>query len=212
MNQQINLYHPIFRRQEKKFSAKTMLQAAVIVLSGVVLLYAFSWWRVLALRAEAREVDQEQQAVAKRIEQISRKFPPRQADPVLAAEVRNLQQRVTASARAYAILQHHSLGTTSGYSSYLIALSREHVPGLWLTGLSIGNAGKSVMLQGRSLQPDLVPRLLQQLSSEQALADINFQVFRLDRPMRSSKRAGFEPYVEFIIKTASSKAPVGDHS
>lgn len=212
MNQQINLYYPVFRRQEKKFSAKTMLQAGIIVVAGVVLLYGFSWWRVVDLRAQARSIDQAQQAAVRRIEEISRKFPPRQADPALAAEVRQLQRQVAASERADEILKQRTLGTTDGYSNYLVALSRQHVPGLWLTAVSIGNAGKSVVLEGRSLRPDLVPRFLQQLSSEKVLAGTSFQVFRIDRPPHSPKKGGLEPYVDFIVKTSGGQGQAGNQS
>ena len=50
MNQQINLYHPIFRRQEKKFSARAMLQASGLLLAGTVIMYAFPSWQGGALR------------------------------------------------------------------------------------------------------------------------------------------------------------------
>ena len=38
VSQQINLYQPIFRKQEKKFSTTAMLQAAGLVLAGIVLI------------------------------------------------------------------------------------------------------------------------------------------------------------------------------
>ncbi len=204
MNQQVNLYHPVFRRQEKKFSAKAMLQAGVVVLVGIALLYAYSWWRVAELRVQARDIDQQQAAAVKRLADISSKFPPRVPDPVLAAEVQRLQQRVAASAHASEILKHNTFGSTGGYSGYLIALARQHVPGLWLTGFSISGAGEIVTLEGRSTLPDLVPRYLQKLSTETVLAGTDFQVFRLDRPERDSKKGGLEPYFEFVIKTSGA--------
>ena len=44
MSQQINLYNPIFLKQEKHFSARTMLQATGVVLLGAagVCAYALS--------------------------------------------------------------------------------------------------------------------------------------------------------------------------
>ena len=94
MIQQVNLYYPIFRRQEKKFSAKAMLQAGVVVFGGIALLYALSWWRIEVLRAQASEVDQQQLAAAHRIADIGREFPPRAAKPKLVAQLRRLQERL----------------------------------------------------------------------------------------------------------------------
>ena len=46
IQQQINLYHPIFRKQEKKFSAKAMFQAGAVVVGGIVIMYAYSAWQL----------------------------------------------------------------------------------------------------------------------------------------------------------------------
>ncbi|MHB8455920.1 MAG: PilN domain-containing protein [Acidiferrobacterales bacterium] len=212
MNQQVNLYHPVFRRQEKKFSARAMMQAGAVVLVGISLLYAYSWWRVATMHAQARDIDQQQVAAVKRLADISSKFPPQTPDPVLAAEVQRLKQRIASSTRAYEILKHDTFGSTSGYSHYLIALARQQVPGLWLTGFSISGAGEIITLEGRSRLPDLVPRYLQKLSAETVLAGTNFQVFRLDRPERDSKKGSLQPYFEFVIKTSSTSGGTRNQS
>ena len=54
MIQQVNLFHPIFRKQQKKFSAKAMLQAGVAVLAGIGLMYALTWWRLDVLQRQMR--------------------------------------------------------------------------------------------------------------------------------------------------------------
>jgi len=212
VNQQVNLYHPIFRKQEKKFSAVAMLQAGVVMFVGVALLYAFSWWRVTALHSQMVNMDQQQVAAVKRLEDISRRFPPREPDPALADKVQQLEQHVVASERAQDILEHNAFGSTSGYSGYLIALARQQIPGLWLTRVSVSGAGKDVTLEGRSIVPDFVPRFLQKLSTEKALTDTDFHVFRLDRPERGSKKGGLEPYVEFVIKSSDGQGAAQSQS
>ncbi len=212
MTQQVNLYHPIFRKQQKRFSAKAMLQAGVAVLTGIVLVYALSWWRIDVLRKQAHEVDQQQVAAVKRITGIGKEFPLRTAAPVLVARLRQLQQRVAASEQAYRILRHEHFGSTSGYSDYLVAFARQHVPGLWLTGLSIGGTGQNMTLEGRSTRPDLVPRYLQRLATEKILAGTDFAVFRITRPQRPSGKGVLEPYVDFVIKTSGAEVRTGSRS
>jgi len=207
--QQVNLFHPIFRKQQKKFSAKAMLQAGVAVLAGIGLMYALTWWRLDVLQRQMREVDQQQAAAASRITDIGRDFPVRQATPALAARLLRLQQRVAASKRAYRILQHEHFGSTGGYSGYLIAFARQDIPGLWLTGLHIAGTGRHMTLEGRSMLPDLVPRYLQRLSTEKILAGTDFAVFRITRPQRPSGKGALEPYVDFIIKTAGTGSGAG---
>jgi hypothetical protein len=49
---------------------------------------------------------------------------------------------------------------------------------LWLTGASIVGAGKEIGLQGRTVQPDLVPQYISALSRESVLQGKSFA--RLD--------------------------------
>ncbi len=58
--QQINLYRPIFRKQEKKFSALAMLQAGGAIAVGIAIIYGLIWWQVRDLREEMRQGGGEQ--------------------------------------------------------------------------------------------------------------------------------------------------------
>ncbi len=204
MNQQVNLYHPVFRRQQKRFSAVAMLQAGVAILAGIVLFYALSLWRIESLRAQLRVISGQQTATENRITDINREFPQRVAKPVLAAQLRQLRDEVAATRQAVRLAGREHFGSTHGYSDYLIAFARQHVQGLWLTGLSISGDGRHMTLEGRSVRPALVPRYLQRLSGEKILAGTGFRVFRIVRPQRGHHKGWLEPYVEFTVRTGGS--------
>ena len=215
MSQQVNLYSPIFRRQEKKFSALAMLQASGVILAGVALLVGLNVWRVMALRSDLKSAEQRQVVVVKQFEDAKRKFNPRIGDPKLEEEVAKLEAILAVSGPAQAILRRDVFSESRGYSTYFIALARQTVPDLWLTGIDITGAGQTIQLSGRARVPERVPQYLQKLSSEKVLSGSEFKVFRLDRPevkddkgqplpVSVGKKPALEPYVEFVIRTADT--------
>jgi Tfp pilus assembly protein PilN len=220
VSQQVNLYSPIFRRQEKKFSAYAMLQAIGLILVGIALFIGLNVWRVMALRSDLKSAEQRQTAVMKQFEDAKRQFTPRVGDPKLEEEVAKLEAILAVSGPAQAILRRDVFGESRGYSTYFIALARQSVADLWLTGIDITGAGQTIQLSGRARVPERVPQYLQKLSSEKVLSGSEFKVFRLDRPeekddkgqplpVKAGKKPALAPYVEFVIRTADATAKAG---
>jgi hypothetical protein len=205
MSQQINLFQPIFRKEPKKFSAKAMLQAGLLVLLGVGLLYGYSQWQVNSLRLELARAEARQTAAAKRLDEMSRKFGKRAKDRLLEREIARLEGVIAAKSRIKEILESGVFANTEGYSEYLMAFARQHVSGIWLTGFDIGGAGEKLTLEGRSTVPELVPQYMQRLASEDALSGIEFQVFRMERPEEEEKIRAPD-YIEFLVTTANAGA------
>ena len=204
ITQQVNLYHPIFRKQHKRFSAKAMLQAGVGVLLGVALLYGYSWWNLLSLREQVAAAAQEQARARTRLAAFTAQVETRAVDSRLERERRDLEAQLATVERVRAQLSQHGLQPVANYSKYFTALARQHVDGVWLTEFSVIGAGERLTLNGRTVDPDLVARYLQRLSAEQVLAGAKFQVFQMRRPEGADKRPSrAAPYIEFSVKTAS---------
>ena len=207
--QQVNLYHPIFRKQEKKFSAAAMLQAGLLVLAGTLLLYGYAGWRTQSLRSQLRNIDAQHATALARLNDISAKLPIRRADPRLEQEVRDVERRIQAVQQIRASTRTDLFQGAPGYSEYLVALARQSTPGLWLTGVDITGSGESLVLAGRTQDPELVPGYLQRLAAERTLAGMQFEIFQLTRPVRVAANvekgvaAVLEPYVEFEVRSKS---------
>ncbi len=220
MSQQVNLYSPIFRRQEKKFSAYAMMQAAIAILAGVALLVGINFWRLMTLRSDMASAEQQYAVTVKQLEETTRQLKPRAGDPKLEEEIARLEAILGVSGPAQAVLQRDLFGESRGYSIYFMALARQSVSDLWLTGIDIVGAGQTIQLSGRARAPERVPQYLQKLSSEKVLSGSEFKVFRLDRPeekdnagqplpVRAGKKPPLAPYVEFVIRTADVAARAG---
>lgn len=204
MSQQINLYQAIFRKEPKKFSAKTLLQASVLVLVGAALLYSYSHWQARSLRAALAQAERQHAALNKRLEEVSRKFGAQSKSRLLEREIARLERLIAAKSRIKEILERGVFANTDGYSEYLLALARQHVSGIWLTGFAIAGAGEELTLKGRTTIPEAVPRYMQKLADEDTLSGIEFQVFWMAKPAEDEKQRT-PPYIEFVVTTSSKK-------
>lgn len=205
MSQQVNLYQPVFRKQKRRFSAAAMLQATGIVVLGIGLLYGYTGWQVRQQRVELAQTDKQLAGLSKKLDEISRRFGERLQSKELQAQVQKLQQQVAEKERLQRALRSARFNT-QGFSDYFVAFARQHIPGLWLTGLDITGAAEQLTLAGRSTNPELVPRYLQRLATEQRLNGIEFRSFQMSRAAADAKGAAVS-YVEFTVKTDGGGPP-----
>jgi Tfp pilus assembly protein PilN len=204
VSQQVNLYQPVFRKQKRKFSALAMLQATVLVVLGIGLLYGYTWWQVRQLRAEAAQTNKQLANLTKRMDETARQFGERLQNMDLQAQVQKLQAQVAEKQRLQQVLQSAQFNT-QGFSDYFIAFARQYTPGVWITGIEITGAADQLTLSGRSTNPELVPRYLQKLSAEKRLSGIEFQTFQMSRGGADAK-GGATSYIDFMAKTADPGA------
>ena len=203
MSQQINLYQPIFRKEEKKFSTVAMLQAVGLVAVGVVLLYGFTWWQSEALKSELKRVEQSHATASKRLADAGQKFAPRTGAASIDTEIARLEGELAARQQIQEILRRGIFSNTRGFSDYFASFARQRVPGVWLTGFDITGAAEDMSLAGRTTNPELVPRYMQKLSSEKTLAGIEFRAFQMSRPGPDAKGPD-AMFVEFQARTAAN--------
>lgn len=195
MNQQINLYQPMFRRQQVVFSAHTTL---VLALGFLVLLAAW-WWlldrQVDSLATELARQQALEQQLAERVTQINREGAQRQPDPVLIDEVERLRQRVQELEASRQLVRQRIPTQPVAVSERLAALGRKHPPGLWLTGIVIADNGGEISLQGRVLNSPLLPEFLDRLGDEPVFSGQSFRQLRLEQPGDGN------PGLAFLIST-----------
>ena len=207
MNQQINLYSPIYRKQEKKFSSVTMLQAAVLLIAGIAVMYGYTTWRTQSLRAHQQAVATQLSTSLARLAEVSAKLPMRRADPRLEREVSDLERRIQAVQMIRNVSGRDLFKGGAGYADTLVALARQSTAGLWLTGITITGASETLVLAGRTQDPQRVPGYLQRLSNERTLAGLKFEIFQITRPERTPANAArgteavLEPYIEFEVRS-----------
>jgi hypothetical protein len=216
VSQQINLFNPVFLQQKKIFSARTMAAALAVLLVGVSAIHLYGTTRVAAMQAQADAGAAQLKKTEARLAAVKAEFAPRRKNPAFEAELAEAERQLAALQHVSGVLERRELGNTQGYAEYFRALARQHVEGLWLTGVSIGNSvggSGEIGVRGRALDPGLVPGYLNRLTREPVLQGKAFGSMQIvgaaagaPAGAAQAERAGAPSWVEFSL-SSTAEAP-----
>ena len=181
MNQQVNLFHPMFRQQRRIFSAKAMLLSLLVAVSGLMSLYGYAAWRVMALDLETRALSTLRDAAAERLLSLEVTLPKRLKSQILETELARVSATITEQQGLVQALTERLAGEHIGFSGFLAGLARQHVDGLWLSGVHLSDGGNLLKLRGSARSPRLVPKLVKQLAEEERFRSLKFEQLTIDR-------------------------------
>lgn len=184
MTQQVNLYQPILRQQQKVFSAGTMARLLGAITVLMLLMYAFSYWQLARLEDENRQLRAQQAELAARLVALSGNARARSESAELRSRAEAAERELELKQKLAALLRDRPLADGSGFSDAFAGLARQRIGGLWLTGVSVKNAGprREVTLRGYTAQAELVPQLVQRLGAEPAFQGMQFRGMRVFQP------------------------------
>lgn len=182
MSQQINLFNPRFSKQKNYFSATALAAGLGVVLLASLAVGMMAKQRVAGLEAVAAGVKAELAASDARKAAAEAQLAPRQRSPELQQELEQAEYENRSLHGVSAVIDKGEFGNTRGYSPYFRAFARSSVSGLWLTGVQITGAGNEIGLQGRTVQPALLPNYLSGLSREPVLKGTTFGHLEMGEP------------------------------
>jgi hypothetical protein len=200
VSQQINLFNPLFLKQRKHFSARTMLQALVLLLAGTLALYGYARYSSRALEQLVAGASRQLATQREQLTRFLKEYSPQGQSTLLEQEIASAETRLKQRRELLATLRSGGLGNTEGFSRYLVAFARQSIEGIWLTDISVGNDENDLTLKGGVLQPDLVPAYVKALNREDVMR--GRQVTDLKLVARDAARAGKAP-------SAKGEAPKG---
>lgn len=205
MYQQINLYQPIFRKQRQIFSAVTMLQMAGVVAAGLLAVYLYGLWQVAGLEAEVVQLEGREKAFVTQLSSLDPNLTANRRAEV-EQELKQLNATLLAQQRLIEVLREKPLGSTDGFSRYLTALGRHNMRELWLTQFTIDGGSGAIELTGRSLDPKLVPKYLQELGREEALVGQRFDGLQIERDTKQPTEVAFRATSKTVDLAAADTA------
>lgn len=218
MNQQINLFNPIFLRQKKYFSAVTMAQGLGAILLGATALAGYARYQLYELGKEAESTKAQLASVQAQQKKMTVQYKPKQKDKQLAEQVGSSEEDANSLLQVFALLDGGDLGNTKGYAEYMRAFSRQIVQGVWLTGFQIRGAGHDIALQGRAVQADLVPVYISRLRNEPVLQGRSFAALEMQASaaegsnpkgtVGTAQRASLPSYIGFELRTSDAAKEV----
>ena len=69
----------------------------------------------------------------------------------------------------------------AGFATYLYAISKYHISGIWLTRFEFLNRGENIILEGRTKNPGLVPELIEKLGKDPVFSGKSFESLSIER-------------------------------
>jgi Fimbrial assembly protein (PilN) len=180
-----------------------LLTSAVIglaCLAGAVMSAMAGWmgYQTTAMTAEASPLGQ-----AQALPQV-----PAEMNELKALRQQEADQRERNGAMASALQTN---GTA--YSEYLMALARQTLPGLWITGLDLHGQNQAMTLSGRMTEPTRLPSYLARLQNETVFQGRKFDQVQLRAmdvaPGQSVQVVTFE-INEVATEAANNAAPLAD--
>ncbi len=192
MYQQINLYQPVFRKQEKIFGAATLLMIGGAVALLLLAIAVHAHWTLAGMDQAAQSL---QQQVAHLSGQLSTLEAKRRTPDTAAIDQQISELRANIDQRNRLLTQFDQLllQQENGFASWFENLAGLRLSGLWLDGISIDNE-QHVELRGLALDARLVPRYLQQLEATEKGGKKSFatvSVTRLDSD---------QPQLQFVLR------------
>ncbi len=180
MNQQINLYQPMFRKQKVLFSAMTMLQVGIFFLIIFASVYVYQSSQLKPYKKQLVSIDKE---IAQLGGQVAALMASKKQSKskLLENEIVKVTKELEQRERISKILNGKTFGNSSGFSSYLEAFAKGHVEGTWLTSVNIKQGGAELGLKGKTLSSELVPVYIQNLAKQVSLNGSSFNVMELAR-------------------------------
>lgn len=198
MSQQLNLYNPLFLREKKYFSSRTMLRGLLVVLVAFAIVNLVQRLQLATWERQQEEATTQLDAARQQLVKFASdtKRPPSKV-------LEDLENRLQTQTRAQQVLldglKSGELGNVQGFSQYMIALARQTMSGVWLTGFSATGEGPQ-MIRGRMLRAEMLPNYLRMLNREDALRGQGFAQLKLaTREEKGEGDASGSSYVEFIL-------------
>lgn len=214
MSQQINLYDPALLPKRELLTAQRLALAAGLLL--VVLGVWGGWLRaeLAAAQSEADRAGLELKQLQDESAALARDIGGRKPDPRLEQEFAGARMLLEFRGEVLKMLQK-GLGPESvSFSEYLRGLSRQSTNGLWLTAISVADDGATMEIQGRVLDPALLPEYIRRLNGEKAFQGRAFAALRMTAAAPAagaaapaeplSVRTGVAPlFHEFVLAPAA---------
>ncbi len=194
INQQVNLFQPIFRKERKLLSFKVLTQTCAVVLIVFFIMYGWSVQQTQQMETDLAQLKKRQTQFSTQLAEVSVRLAGMKTDTAPQLALASLEQELAAWQKVVTALTRVKNSYTHGISNYLESFSRQAPKGVWLTGFSVQAGGEGLVIRGRSLQAALVPIFLQQLSSESALSGTEFGLLQIQREKSNARFVDFTVY------------------
>lgn len=180
MKTRVNLYTEAFRPAPLRLGRLAMLASIAFLVLAIGAHGALLQWRNRDLSAQYQLLQAEGEQLEARMLALSKRLEQRTEDQALLLAIERESRSVNGKRQLIAYLGSGQLLVENRFSILMQALSENHLEGLWLT--RVRAEGQHLMLDGRSLSEELVPRWIRQLSQQKGFHGRQFGQLEMRQP------------------------------
>ena len=193
--QQINLYQ-IEIQEEVPFS---FLQAVRVLIILMISLVVASGWLLHGNISQQKKIASlavAKQKLSNKFVKLSRQVPEDEQIKQLTKQIQLLEKKRNSAQDVVNTMRRLQIMELQGFSKYLQALADQKIAGLQITKFIFAAGGDFIKLEGVALQPDLIPQLIQSLSSEKMFNNKLFELLQLQQDKE-------DKLIHFSLETAA---------
>lgn len=192
--QQINLYQSGKKKQKFTLSFDRIVSYFQMYILVLVLIGAYEGFVHFSNKKQMKALSKLHQERTKTLESVSKKLPKESTRQQILAEIDKYEKQIKGKKIVYSMISEAQNTQIHGYASYLEALARLKVDGLWLTEFMFRNNGQHLLLEGRTIEPGLVPQLISTLKDSTDFFGKTFEVFKMSFDEETRQ-------IDFILQT-----------
>jgi hypothetical protein len=191
VQQHINLCSQLDRVVEPPFSARQ--QVALLIVAVVVMLglYGFMLWSNSNLSNELKMVEAAQQKNTDELAALQAEKVKQLRDTSIESELAALVEDISFRRQLLASIKP-DVSVGQNFTAHLEGLARQHIDGMWFTGIHLFDGGEQLSLAGTTVKPEYLPRYMQKLKAEDVFSGHQFRVFQMVASEERSDTLNFE--------------------
>lgn len=208
MEQQVNLYQPILGAEKRLFSARAFAVCLVTLIVCLAALTVFEASRTARIEKSVTQLEQREASNIQMAARASALLRPALTLEQLDAQAKRLSADIASRERALAIVRRGALSVSSGFAARLEALANQQIDGIWLSNILLDSGEGHLAMQGRTINPNLLPNFLDSLSHERAMDGVRFDSLSMRRAVATEAPA----QVVFVIAYPGLTFSVIEHA
>lgn len=179
--QNVNLYQRD-RNEAQRAARPRQMRLGLLALCALGLAHGL-WLGWQSYRSGASLAAAERQATLAEsaLNELAGRFQVPRLDADLPRQVSALEDDNRRLERVLARIGELEQARGPGFLVLLSGLSEYHRPGLWLTRIRLQDGGRDLLLEGQTVEQELLPRYLEGLGNSPAFAGRSFARFDLSR-------------------------------
>lgn len=179
--QQINLYRKNLRKKVLIFSFQKLMHSSIALIIVLALVQIANEFHYHSTQAQLNVHVKLLIDKTNKLNTFQASLPKVKKDLNLEVKLQKMEAELINKQTVLTVLSNKKLGNTDGFTQHFEGLARQTIKGLWITRAHFIQGGTILDIQGESNHPDLVPKYLQALSSEQAFKGSEFNSFIINK-------------------------------